>query len=100
MMNQFGGSKYSWKPSGCVCYSATPIGGGRVGQALRPYLAELGCLSVSKQLVLQSANKIFNEDGTFADGENGFITKQTEGFLNQVAWWAEACQEQRKKGTP
>lgn len=100
MMNQFGGSKYSWKPSGCVCYSGTPLGGSRVGQALRPYLSELGCLSVSKQLILQSAGKMFNEDGTFVDGENEFVTKQTNGFLNQLAWWAEACKEQRKKGTP
>ena len=100
MMNQFGGSKYSWKPSGCVCYSGTPIGGSRVGQALRPYLSELGCLPVSKQLVIQSAGNVFNEDGTFTNGENEFMTKQTKSFLAQLAWWAEACQEQRKKGTP
>ena len=40
---------------------------------------------------------MFNEDGTFVDGENEFVTKQTNGFLNQLAWWAEACKEQRKK---
>ena len=100
MMNQFGGSKYAWKPSGCVCYSGTPIGGSRVGQALRPYLSELGCLPISKQLVIQSAGQVFNEDGTFTNGENEFMTKQTKSFFAQLAWWAEACQEQRKKGTP
>ena len=100
MMNQFGGSKYAWKPSGCVCYSGTPIGGSRVAQALRPYLSELGCLPISKQLVIQSAGNVFNEDGTFTNGENEFMTKQTKSFLAQLAWWAEACQEQRKKGTP
>ena len=57
MMNQFGGSKYAWKPSGCGMLLWYSHRGSRVGQALRPYLSELGCLPVSKQLVIQSAGK-------------------------------------------
>ena len=100
MMNQFGGSKYGYKPSGCVCYSGGPLGGSRVAQALRPYLSELGCLPVSKQLVIPSAGDVLNEDGTI-QGENARLEKQVTSFLAQVAWWSEATQRMRAmKGTP
>ena len=100
MMNQFGGSKYAYKPSGCVCYSGTPIGGPRVASALRPFLSELGCLPVSKQLIIPAAGNVLCEDGSLA-AENDMLKKQTSSFLAQLAWWAEAAKNQREcSGTP
>ena len=47
MMNYFGSSTYSYRPSGIATYSAGNWGGARCGVALRAFLGELGCLPVS-----------------------------------------------------
>lgn len=108
LMNQFGGSKYGYKVSGCICYSMTPTGGGRVAQALRPYLSELGCLPVSKQVVYSSAYQLFDQEGVPREG-NTFggkttikeaVEKQLDGLVKQLAWWASAAKQQRVGGTP
>ena len=103
MMNHFGCSLYSYKPSACICYSMTPIGGPRVAAALRVFLSELGCLSVSKQAILPSCHKYISKDGDPVEGESQGqdAVKQISGTLKQLHWWATACRVQREAaGTP
>ena len=100
-MDMFGGSLYAFKPSACVCYSMTALGGSRVAQALPPMLHELGCLPVSKQFVLPSANKALTAEGVATgDGADGNIG-QLQKMLAQLVWWADACRKQRAaRGIP
>lgn len=44
LLNHFGSSTFSYKPSAIVSYSAGQWGGTRAAHALRPTLSELGCL--------------------------------------------------------
>ena len=84
LMNMVGCSKYANKVSGSVCYSgfSSPAGGARCAVALRPYLSELGCLPVSKQVILPDANKTLSEEGVpqgaHAEGAQKLMTAMLE----------------------
>ena len=94
-MDNFGGSNFAFKPSACVCYSKTALGGSRVAQALQPFLHELGCLPVSKQVILPAADQILSSDGVAVGDKAAANDKQMQSLLNQFTWWAEACRNQR-----
>jgi NAD(P)H-dependent FMN reductase len=94
MMGHFGGSNYKFKPSGIITYSPSPYGGARAAVALRPFLSELGCLSVSKMGCFSMVGDIFEQDGSVKDAENRQL-KQLAGVLEQVEWLAVACLKQK-----
>ena len=82
----------------------TPTGGSRVAQALRPYLSELGCLPVSKQVIYSNAFQLFDQEGIPREG-NTFgmrsgpikdaVESQCDSLLKELAWFAAACKQQR-----
>ena len=95
MMGHFGGSLYKFKPSGIITYSPSPYGGARAAVALRPFLSELGCISVSKLGCFSMVGDLFNADGSVKDTENRQL-KQLSGVLDQVEWLAVACLKQKE----
>ena len=100
MMNMVGCSKYANKVSGCVCYSGfpSPAGGARCAVALRPFLSELGCLPVLKQVIIPNANGQLSDTGeTMGDHKEG-LQKQIDEMLKQLLWWGEATKTMREKG--
>lgn len=99
VMNQIGCSVYANKVSGCVCYSGTSsaAGGGRVAVALRPFLSELGCLPVSKQVLIPNASVQISEAGEPQGDHATGMGKTMAAMLGQLQWWAEACKRQRSK---
>lgn len=99
MMNHVGCSKYAKKVSGCVSYSgfSSAAGGARCAVALRPFLSELGCLPVSKQVVIPNAPAQITEEGAAAGDHASGIEKTMDGMLEQLKWWAQACKMQRAR---
>ncbi len=94
VLNHFGSSTFSFKPSAIVSYSAGQWGGTRAAIALRPILSELGCLPVSAMIHLPKAQEIFAEDGRpFQD------PKEWKGYCNrcfsQLEWWGAASKGHR-----
>lgn len=100
MMGHFGGSGYKYKPSGIITYSIGPFGGTRAAMALRPFLGELGCSSVSKLACFSQAQNIFNPDGSLKEKDHRQL-KQLDALLTEVEWYAVASANQRKaSGVP
>ena len=64
LLNHFGSSLFSYKPSAIVTYSAGQWGGMRAAVGMRSYLSELGCLPVSAMIHVPKAQAVFTEDGT------------------------------------
>jgi chromate reductase len=94
------GGPFGYKPCGILTYSIGPFGGTRAAIALRPFLAELGTLSVSKLACFSEAQSIFNKDGSVID-ESHRQLKQFGEMLNELEWYAVALAKQRKAtGTP
>ena len=65
LLNHFGSSLYSYKPSAIVTYSAGQWGGARAAVNMRTFLAELGCLPVSAMIHLPNVQEVLNEAGGY-----------------------------------
>ena len=99
LLNHFGSSLFSYKPSVIATYSAGQWGGARAAVNLRTFLSELGCLPVSAMIHVPKAQKVLDADGRYLDGVDG---EQWADYFNrtllQLAWWAEAARRQRENG--
>ena len=102
LLNHFGASLYSYKPSAIVTYSAGQWGGARAAVNMRTFLAELGCLPVSAMIHVPKAQTVFEENGKFTPEVED--TDRWVGYfgrtLNQLFWWADAAQKQRQALDP
>lgn len=102
LLNHFGASLYSYKPSAIVTYSAGQWGGVRAAVNMRTFLSELGCLPVSAMIHVPKAQTVFEENGKFTQ-EVEDTDRWIQYFgrtLNQLFWWAEAAQKQREALNP
>ena len=97
VLNHFGSSVFSWKPSAIVSYSAGQWGGSRAAIALRPVLSELGCLPVSALVHVPSAGSVFDEDGGVIGNEDE--AEKWKSYvgrcIGQLEWWGEAAKTHR-----
>jgi chromate reductase, NAD(P)H dehydrogenase (quinone) len=96
MLNHFGSSLFSWKPSLIVTYSGGQWGGTRAAVAMRPFLSELGCLPVSAMIHVPKAQTVLDPEGDYSPGvdSRGWNNYFDRG-LDQLDWWAEAAAAQR-----
>ncbi len=101
LLNHFGSSLFSYKPSLIVTYSQGQWGGARAAMAMRSYLGELGCLPVSAMIHVPHAHQVFDVNGQVVESEDS--TKWDSYFnrgLAQLNWWAEACSEKSRIQNP
>ena len=98
ILNHFGSSVFSFKPSAIVSYSAGQWGGTRAAIALRPVLCELGCLPVSAMVHVPNAAGVFDEDGGVIGGvdEEEKWKKYIGRCVGQLEWWGDAAKAQRE----
>lgn len=96
LLNHFGSSLFSYKPSAIVTYSAGQWGGMRAAVGMRTFLSELGCLSVSSMIHVPKAQEVLDADGKVLAGQeqSAWFNYFSQTF-NQLIWWAEATQQQR-----
>ncbi len=97
LLNHFGSSLYSSKPSAIVTYSAGQWGGARAAVNMRTFLSELGCLPVSAMIHVPKAHGVFATDGGFAETVDA---TRWQGYMSrtfdQLVWWAGAAAHQRE----
>jgi len=97
LLNHFGSSLFSYKPSLIATYSAGQWGGARAAVNMRSYLSELGCLPVSAMIHVPKAQEVFNEKGEYLEGVDA---KAWDSYIDRAAiqlnWWADAARTQRK----
>jgi len=96
LLNHFGSSLFSYKPSAIVTYSAGQWGGARAAVGMRAFLSELGCLPISAMIHIPKAQEVLAESGDFSEGVDA---ASWQGYLNrtlaQLEWWAAAARAQR-----
>lgn len=96
MLNHFGSSLFSYKPSAIVTYSAGQWGGARAAVAMRAFLAELGCLPVSAMIHVPHAQNVFDEAGEPLPDVDGERWADYFGrTVQQLIWWANAARRER-----
>ncbi|OWF34947.1 uncharacterized protein LOC110443524 [Mizuhopecten yessoensis] len=92
MIDHFGGSCYSRKPSGIVTYSAGQYGGMRAAMQLRAMTGELGCLSVSNIFGIPNAQNSLDSDGKPL---NDHMESGAKKMITQLDWMAWAMKNHR-----
>ncbi|MBY6195734.1 NADPH-dependent FMN reductase [Vibrio hangzhouensis] len=101
LLNHFGSSLFSYKPSAIVTYSAGQWGGARAAVSMRTFLSELGCLPVSAMIHIPNAASVFDEKG---DVQNEASQQEWDSYMNrtlaQLIWWAEGAKVQRGASDP
>lgn len=101
LLNHFGSSLFSYKPSAIVTYSAGQWGGVRAAVGMRSFLSELGCLPVSAMIHIPKAHEVLAEDGNFLeqiDAEK-WMSYFSRTFT-QLTWWASTAKNQRDATDP
>jgi len=97
LLNHFGASRFAWKPSAIVTYSAGQWGGARAAMGMRGFLSELGCLPVSAMSHLPKAQEVLDDEGAWTS-DSAKWDSYVGRTLGQLEWWAEAAQRQRLEG--
>lgn len=101
LLNHFGSSRFSFKPSAIVTYSAGQWGGVRAAVNMRTYLSEIGCLPVSAMIHVPKAHEVLDENGRFVAGVDA---ARWQGYFGrtiaQLLWWGAAARTQRAQGEP
>jgi chromate reductase, NAD(P)H dehydrogenase (quinone) len=95
LLNHFGSSLFSYKPSAIVTYSAGQWGGARAAVAMRTFLSELGCLPISAMIQVPRAADVFTNEGNFGENadESGW-RKYCARAWAQLEWWGAATKSQ------
>jgi chromate reductase len=99
ILNHFGSSTFSFKPSAIVSYSAGQWGGTRAAHSLRAILSELGCLPVSAMVHIPFAHNVLDDNGDIQHDEEkwqGYVGR----CFNQLSWWGNAAKDFRVKQDP
>mmetsp|Transcript_51618 Transcript_51618/g.154975 ORF Transcript_51618/g.154975 Transcript_51618/m.154975 type:complete len:256 (-) Transcript_51618:384-1151(-) len=102
VLNHFGSSTFSFKPSAIISYSSGQWGGTRAASALRPILSELGCLPVSAMVHIPNTAGVFDEDGSLMC-ESKDIERWHSYFdrcFSQLEWWGDAAKNQKMLVNP
>lgn len=97
ILNHFGSSTFSFKPSAICSYSAGQWGGTRAASVLRGILSECGCIPVSAMIHVPKAQNVFDEDGLLLGEEqkwDGYFSR----CISQLEWWGNASKEYKEKG--
>ena len=101
LLNHFGSSLFSYKPSAIMTYSAGQWGGMRAAIGMRSFLAELGCLPVSAMIHLPKAQELFTAEGEAqADVDMASWLNYMGRTFTQLIWWAAATKAQRECQDP
>merc|ERR1719373_400093 len=96
LLDYFPPASYRHKPASIACYSMGPYGGMRAGALARPFLAELGLVSLPSILCIPTVqNAGLSEDGLQVDNER--VVKNTSKLCKEVLWYIEALGEKKEK---
>jgi len=99
VLNHFGSSVFSFKPSAIVSYSGGQWGGTRAAMALRPILSELGALPVSAMIHIPNAQDNLDENGKPTEDPERW-QDYCDRCFSQLEWWAEASKEHKTVSDP
>ncbi|WP_428688349.1 NADPH-dependent FMN reductase [Roseibium sp.] len=100
LLNHFGSSLFSYKPSAIVTYSAGQWGGARAAVNMRTFLSELGCLPVSSMVHVPRAQEVFDDLGTYPETVDAARwDTYLDRTFKQLLWWSAAAERQRAAGS-
>lgn len=93
LLDYFPPASFRHKPVSIASYSMGPFGGIRAAALARPFLAELGMVTLPSTLLIPTVQGAgIPEDGLEVD--NAKVTKNTEKLCKELLWYMEALGQQ------
>ncbi len=89
--------EYFWRPGAIVSYSGGRFSGARAAEQLRCVMGEMGMVTIPSICSYPTVGKTFAEDGTTHEE---WLVKQTDEFITEFEWYAQALKTQRATGVP
>ncbi|EQC29839.1 hypothetical protein SDRG_12386 [Saprolegnia diclina VS20] len=102
LLNYFYHNEFYYKVAGITSYTMGPYGGVRAAIQLRPYLGELGLVSIPKILPLPTIHALLGEDGSVQHDAVGADALEaiSSGYFKELLWYAGVHKTARAAGTP
>eukprot|EP00092_Neocalanus_flemingeri_P041655 GFUD01045366.1.p2 GENE.GFUD01045366.1~~GFUD01045366.1.p2 ORF type:complete len:198 (+),score=71.22 GFUD01045366.1:207-800(+) len=96
LLDYFPPASYSHKPASIASYSMGSGGGNRAAAFCRPFLSELGMVSLPSVLLIPTVqNAKIAEDGEVGDNER--VVNSTNKMCKELVWYVDALQSQADK---
>ncbi|KAF0709638.1 Aste57867_5863 [Aphanomyces stellatus] len=102
-LNYFYHPEFYYKVAGIVTYSMGSFGGSRAGVALRPYLSELGFVTIPEQMTFSVVRGLLDDDGNVREtaGEDAeALENSAESLTKELIWYSALLKQGRAAGVP
>merc|ERR1719300_2311643 len=96
LLDHFPLPSFRHKPASIATYSMGMLGGARAYTVLRPFLSELGMVSLPSIVVIPTIqNAKIGEEGDVEDNER--VANNTDKMCKELLWYIEALKAQSEK---
>ncbi len=92
--------EWFWRPAAIASYSAGRLAGARANSAWHPTLSEMGMPVIPSTLTVGQISQALDENAKPTGDGGKALERAFPRFADDLAWWAEAAREQRKKKAP
>ncbi|PSC05562.1 NADPH-dependent FMN reductase [Alsobacter soli] len=92
--------EWFWRPAAIASYSAGRLSGARSNSMWHGTLSEMGMVVISSTLTVGPIGDTLDEDGNLAGSGGKSLGRAFPRFADDLAWWTEACREQRARKAP
>jgi len=97
MLDHFPPSSFRHRPCGIVTYAMSHLAGIWASTVLRPFVSELGMISLPTYVAVPMVHENVAEDGTNKLEPN---VKAMQNLAKEMKWYVNALSEQKKKEKP
>lgn len=92
--------EWFWRPAAIASYSSGRLSGAAVNSAWHPILTQLGMIVISSGLAVGSIGQALDEAGRPMGAAGAGLEHVFSRFADDLAWWTQAAQAQRKVRRP
>lgn len=92
--------EWFWRPAAIASYSAGRLAGARANVAWHGTLSEMGMVVISSTLAVGPIGEALDAEGQPTGGAGAALERAFPRFADDLAWWTQACREQRARKAP
>ncbi len=92
--------EWFWRPAAIASYSAGRLAGARASTAWHGTLSEMGMVVISSTLAVGPIGEALDAEGQPTGGAGAALERAFPRFADDLAWWTQACREQRARKAP
>jgi len=92
--------EWFWRPAAIASYSAGRLSGARSATAWHGTLSEMGMIVISSTIAVGPIGEALSAEGEPLGASGAALERVLPRFADDLLWWVEAAQEQRKRKPP